>query len=204
LDGQHRLTAISELNEYELDGGYVESLVTFDADKECFHAIDQNRTRSNKDALFIAGFTYSHQLPAVVRLLEQYETGKFEKRLTNAKMIELANKYEDICESVSFGGSFVKTKLLSLSVAGACHYLFRQVSPEKTEEFFDSLRNGIGLKKGNPVLVLRDYCLRTKIRTHMGYQWLWMVIDIWNRCREGKSLYRLLPDAVIKRRARVI
>ena len=197
LDGQHRLTAISELN-----AGYIESLVAFNAKKEVFHAIDQNKTRTNRDALFIAGFSYSQTLPSIIRLLEFYTTGKkYGKNYTNAKIIDLANNYDDgIYESVSFAHKFNKRNALTVSVVGACHYIFNRISREETKKFFLALEGGEVLIRGNPLLVLRDYILRAKSKDHRAYEWVRIIVYVWNCCRRKKKLKILKAEPASKRR----
>lgn len=173
LDGQHRLHAIVLANKP------MTTYVARNLDRESFKTIDCGKTRSPSDFLKMEGFGATgvnlNVVAAAARIVMNFDkkTGRYFSRtekLSPTELIGFVDNHSGLIESAKRGQAM--QKIMSVSVAAGCHYIFSVVDPEKTHAFFEALHTGAGLSKGNPALTLRNrlMTLRTQKQAGSAYQ----------------------------------
>jgi len=188
LDGQHRLAACV------LSNTPFQSFVVEGADRSCFDTIDVGKKRTNADTLHVKGEKNYVTLAASLRLIDAYynETGLAEPKgqLSNIRIQELLNKHPNVRKSVArFSHPSCKT-LVPLSHVCAYHYIFSLIHSALADEFMDKVVTGVNLDKDDPVGVLRNKLIVTRLnnsqtnpRVLRAY-----LIKTWNAVREGRTI----------------
>lgn len=202
LDGQHRLEAISR------SGTGVHTFVVRGLQKDVFTTIDAGKTRNHGDYLKIAGHDGNTSLLAaagrismffgndgVFRVAGPTSKDKGAKRTGNKvspeDMVVYVEKHPGLSESVkkisnSFG------KIVPVSIAAGCHYVFSIIDMEKADDFFNALCTGEGLKFGNPILALRNRLIahRGDGRAGEGHRRMlvYYIVRAWNAYVAGEEL----------------
>ncbi len=154
IDGQHRLHAVME------SGIPIETLVMRDLPPEVQDTVDTGRKRRLADILKIEGYRDTHALAAAVNILYRYRSGlRIDYSQAGApsppQAMELIAKEPQIVDSVKMARVLAKHLHGPIGVFSAMHCVFVQVDPEPAEEFFEKLKLGEELAKGDPVLHLR-------------------------------------------------
>ncbi|HUU60155.1 MAG TPA: hypothetical protein VMZ50_11470, partial [Phycisphaerae bacterium] len=150
LDGQHRLWAVVE------SGATIRCLVARGVDKDMFLTIDRGKGRSLGDVL-----RKGKMLTSALQWVHRYDretmtagTGRANS-LTSKQAERLLVEQPDIEASLPHGEPL--RHLMPKAAAVFCHFAFAKAeSAEIADEFFRSLADGVGLKRGDPVLALRD------------------------------------------------
>lgn len=193
LDGQHRLAACVLANTP------FDSFVVEGADTECFDTIDVGKKRSNADTLHVKGEKNACTLAASLRVIYKYfnDIGDNPRdtynQLTNIEVQELLEWHPSIRKSV---GRFVAPSsraLVPLSHVCAFHYIFSMKDPELADEFMDKVVTGANLSENDPVGVLRNKLILTKLnksQTNPRHLRAYL-IKTWNAVREGRVIKSL-------------
>ena len=190
LDGQHRLAACVLANTP------FESFVIEGADSDCFDTIDVGKKRSNGDTLCVKGEKNYVALSSSLRVIHYYysEIGEGKKdvctQLTNIQVQQLLEWHPNIRKSVNRFVTPSSKSLVPLSHVCAFHYIFSLKDPELADEFMDKLVTGNNLSGDDPVSVLRNKLIvtrlnNTKITSKVLRAYL---IKTWNAVREGKTM----------------
>lgn len=169
LDGQHRLTAISE------SSGAFECLVIYDLDDDVFTTIDIGKKRNGSDALYINGHKNVHTLSALCRMIlstrlygNPYvsQTHASSNESISLTMIaDFADSDDFVHESASFAQSSKKiVKMFQNSNIAYAHYVFMKDSPSLAIDFFEQLENGEYLYRNSPAKALREMFINFAIR----------------------------------------
>jgi hypothetical protein len=97
---------------------------------------------------------------------------------------------EELEQSVRFANSSKARRVITGANVAALHYLFRQKSVTQVEQFFVDLGEGLGLKAGDSVHLLREKLLQAKRSEAKLERWfiLGLCIKAWNKRREGEDL----------------
>jgi hypothetical protein len=161
LDGQHRLQAVVE------SGVTIETLVVRGLPPEIQDTVDTGRKRRLADILRIEGYSDSHALAAAVNILHRYRNGlRIDYSQAGAptakQALALIEAEPGIEESVRSARRVTKQIGGPIGVFAALHCVFFQLDPEPTREFYDQLGEGADLKKGDPVLHLRNQLIRPR------------------------------------------
>ena len=159
IDGQHRLQAVVD------SGSTIETLVMRDLPLAAQDTVDTGRKRRLADILKIEGYKDTHALAAAVNILHRYRNGlRIDYSQAGApsgpQAMELIAAEPQITESVKVARVLAKHVPGPIGVFAALHCVFVQVDPEPTEEFYGDLKEGAELKKGDPVLHLRNQLMR--------------------------------------------
>jgi hypothetical protein len=184
LDGQHRLTAISE------SGVTIESLVVFGLPREAQDTVDTGRRRRLADVLKIERQPDPHALAAAVNLLFRYENGqRFDATRTGAptpeQALDLIARKPGIHTSVGVARHITHEIGGPLGVFAALHCIFTDVDPLAADEFFRRLDDGANLPYGDAVLHLRRHIIRPRHETHKPYYMAGLIIKAFNYWRSG-------------------
>ena len=169
IDGQHRLSAVvaanSPLKMLLVKGLCSESAVT----------IDTGKKRSLSDVLHMHGVQYRVVVSAFLNLNRKLELiwadesksiSSFVPRLTNAQGLETyledSQRIDSACRIASITCS--KFNRTNSAVTAALAYHTQDIHPEEFKIFNESLKTGIDLEKGSPVLALRNWLLANKMQ----------------------------------------
>jgi hypothetical protein len=154
LDGQNRLRAIV------LAGRPAIETIVRNVPEEAFMTIDDGKRKTAADVLHCNGFSNPRELGAAIRFLKLYEDGKIANpvavSLSNAKIVEIIRRNPTLTKSLEHIKIYKVSKILSAGIAIGCHYLFSRQDEFHADQFFARLGDGIGLKPGDPILLLRD------------------------------------------------
>jgi hypothetical protein len=157
LDGQHRLTACVT------SGHSFTAILVEGLQDEVFDTFDVGNKRALADILTDAKEINTALLAGAVRQLWQLENGFVKIRAATPSVNELLDTLErhpGIRTSVAYGNNF--RRLGSPSQLAALYYCFRLSNRELAERFIEKLVHGDELKRGSPVLALRDILVEDK------------------------------------------
>jgi hypothetical protein len=193
IDGQHRLSAVLEAE------APIETLVMRDLPIEAQDTVDTGRKRRLADILKIEGYADSHALAAGINMLHRLRSGlRIDYSQSGApsapQAIELIHREPEIVRSVTVARTVAKQVPGPIGVFIALHCVFFKVDPEPTEEFYQRLKDGAELQRGDPLLHLRNQLMRP--RKDRGYAQapatvMGMTIKAFNLRRAGRQVEKL-------------
>ena len=190
LDGQHRLAACVLANTP------FESFVIEGADSDCFDTIDVGKKRTNGDTLCVKGEKNYVTLSSSLRVINYYyseiQSGQKDAytQLTNIQVQQLLEWHPNVRKSVNRFVAPSCKSLVPMSHVCAFHYIFSLKDPELADEFMDKLVTGNNLSKDDPVSVLRNKLIVTRLNnTNITPKVLRaLLIKTWNTVREGRTI----------------
>lgn len=190
IDGQHRLLAIIE------SGESIRLLVAKGVRPEAQSVLDTGAARTYGDVLSMQGVENATHVAAIAKRLCKYESGFYNDGgnlvPANFEMADVITKHPGIHASASQAARLARG-VLTPSVVGMWHCLLTERDPYSAETFFTSLRDGIGLELGSPVLALRNRLDRDRqygLRVNEAEQGA-LIVYAWNAFREGRSLTKM-------------
>lgn len=155
LDGQHRLTALAQTDQT------IRFMVASGLPSDVFTYIDQNRTRSLKDALFIDGVINYVQVSPTIKLLHKLASAThMNVNPRHEVAVRLVHDYPDIITSVQYADKIHKEVNLPVPVIAVLYFLYNRHWPDKGHEFFELLAKPgkdewIAAKTSHPITKLR-------------------------------------------------
>lgn len=192
-DGQHRLEAIWQTGES------VPMMWTVGMDPSFFGKVDTNKTRNARDTAFIRGEADPSTIAATVKMLvildnfgpEAHVKYKSYK-VTNDKVDRSIEEMGDPLRVAVRDAKDLKKEIKKInpSAMATAMYLIRQRLPKddlRVVRFFDDLKYGANINKGDPVWHLRRLLLNN-FDARRGYnQWetLAYVLKAWNHRAKG-------------------
>ena len=190
LDGQHRLEAVVTA------GVSMRSVVVRGLPMEAQDTVDTGRKRRLADLLKIEGHTDPHGLAAALNMLYRYRSGQ---RLdpsrsgapTPQQALALIQAVPELRKSVRAARKLTNEIGGPLGVFGALHFIFSEIDPRATEDFFARLEDGLEMKKGDPVWHLRRSIVHTRRDRHYTqtpYYMAAIIIKAFNYRRAGKTV----------------
>lgn len=198
LDGQHRLTALSQLPD---SFGSIPILMVTGLPNDVQATMDQGKVRSAADQMTLSGLA-PHDPAVVAAAIRIYvlwsEKSLFldstKSRATNTQVVAWAseNPFE-----LNLLSEIVKHKLRRVkcrpSVTAAAMLIFHLIDPDDAKRFMHSLVTGENLAAGDPVLTLRDRLdrLKEERRRLSDRDLLAFFFMAWNAWRGGRKLTRL-------------
>ena len=190
LDGQHRLAACVLANTP------FDSFVVEGADSDCFDTIDVGKKRTNADTLQIKGEKSYVVLAAALRVIHYYyneigeNPGDAYTQLTNIHVQKLLEWHPGIRTSVARFPKPSYKALVPISHVCAFHYIFSLIDPNLADEFMDKVATGANLSEDDPVAVLRNKLILTKLNNlKIESKFLRAyLIKTWNAVREGRTI----------------
>jgi hypothetical protein len=114
--------------------------------------------------------------------------------ISNSKAIELLERHPTVRRSVDFIAA-VRSPM-SPSAAAFLHYKVAAADPDKADEFFQRLSDGIGIGPDGPTSAI--YRLRERLLSYLGHSRmhqadaLAIAIIAWNAFRAGKEIRALV------------
>lgn len=186
LDGQHRLSACVK------SGKSFHAIVVKGLNDEVFDTFDVGNKRSLAQILSDMGESNTALLAASVRQLWQLENRLVQARTVTPSVNEILDtleKHPDLRKSVSGGNSY--RKLGSPSQLVALNYCFIRASEARANEFNERLIHGDELKRGSPILALRDALIedRNNPKSRMPpAERIAITIKAWNAFWEGAEI----------------
>lgn len=166
LDGQHRLTALSE-TDLRFDFIFV-----LDAENDVFKTIDTGKNRNPSDILSIEKIKNANNVASTIRkVIEEFgtkrKTGKSGSvKISNTEVLDYYNKNsQEINEAVEFCHNLYskELKVITVSSAAAFLILFSRVHKQKAKSFIRELFNGVRESESNAAQTLRKRLLNYKI-----------------------------------------
>lgn len=185
LDGQHRLTAVAEL---ESEDGFPFLVVRgLETDTQMFMDIGKRRTVG--DQLGLKGIRNSNQVAAAVRLYLLWQTGSLfmnnntKSAITGGVVQEWVAANEAKVEFVN--GQMAMTRQLGAEPRVAAAFALRagELNSERAQDFLTGLHSLTGLEEGDALLTLHRRLMRVRrdeIRLHTRDQ-LALFIQAWNK-----------------------
>lgn len=161
LDGQHRLAAVLE------SGVAVKMAVARDVDPDTAVTIDTGRNRGPADHLAIWGIKSDVTVLAAAAVIAMKfdKKGKFTRlgiKVPPWEIIEYVEKHRGLQDSLARIPQSIG-KICPRSLCVALHYIFSSYfDATKAELFFDRLNTGAQLKRGSPILALRNRLMEMK------------------------------------------
>ena len=156
IDGQHRLSALRD-QELTLDLWVARGLT-----HEAQATIDTGSKRTVGDVMTMRGIPNAHTMAAALNVLHKHLIGEDGNRagyvsVTAPRALELYAEHQAIQESLTYAKRvYVNRPALAPGYAVALHYIFSLIDGDDANEFFDRLADGADLKKGSPILALRN------------------------------------------------
>lgn len=186
LDGQHRLFACV------LAGRPIVSMVVRGLPEDAFPTIDTGKPRTAADTLSRVGIKHYAAVAAALAVVHRIERGKgWTAKVTNAEISELLTQHPGIHRSVD---RYCKCAIMPGSTASSLHYLAHRRRPDLADEFWDRLLDGIGLRPGLPVYVLRNRLIQSitsNCRLLPEYTAA-IAIKAWNSTVQGRTDVKVL------------
>jgi hypothetical protein len=150
LDGQGRLKACIAA------GVSFTTLVARDLQPETFKTMDIGKKRNPSDTLAIAGEKNTTKLARALRFLLMYEHGSFTNAAYTPQQLEAClHRHPGIRYWITKKTQMYKVTGHGAVVLAVC-YLGSLTHPDSAEQFSLLLLEGAGLRRGSPVLTLRD------------------------------------------------
>ncbi|KKN35654.1 hypothetical protein LCGC14_0781510 [marine sediment metagenome] len=189
IDGQHRLAAII-MAKKPADTFIVRGLQT-----EAYTTIDQGWKRSHSQILAASGVKWASQVVSTSKFVWTYESDGviMKKRVLEISVdeVQLVLEYKpEINEAVKLIMENKLHRLLHGGIAAYTAWHLLKINEAKAIEFFNSLGDGANLKKGHPVLVLRDRLMKGKIEKTMwdNMEVFSFLVRAWNAFMAGKTI----------------
>ena len=218
FDGQHRLHACS------LAGKPFRTMVVRGVDDPAaFATVDSGRSRTMGDVLGVSGHANQNVMAAaalivyyaktkqltvtgpkgasvkghIKRLVKDSQFTGVHARVEPPKMdlLKFIEPYaEKLHDSIKFVQRAGGHKIAPITQLAACHFLFAEKSRESADRFIASLVEGAGLAKDDPILVLRERLLASKMSTTKLTRWAAMLLmwKAWNYMRSAQRVKRIL------------
>ena len=183
LDGQKRLRACIKANKA------FRTLVCRGVPPHAQKTIDTGETRTNAHHLEMMGEKYSTLLASALRYVSDYYSKTLLKRrhLTHIQVDEALAEHPKLREYVALYGA--TRPITTKSVLSTIHYIFSRIDTTDADIFMDGFTDGAGLKKGSPILALRNRIITNmsadKNKRLRNEQIFEMFIRAWNMYRKG-------------------
>ncbi|HEY9657995.1 MAG TPA: hypothetical protein V6C65_05990 [Allocoleopsis sp.] len=201
-DGQHRLRALVQAAEVGANVGNVhippnpkiklQFQVTYGLPPDIFPFLDNGLKRGPNTILALAGYTNTMRLAAAARLLYLYQNFEFKYwqgvKVSNEQVLETVNLTR-IDEYISPANPLGSIGII-VSAAAVGIYLCEEAYPEgDMPTFLDKMESGVSMKSDDPVLVYRNYAIRSKNHTGTlrrdSFNHLALFIKTWNDYARG-------------------
>lgn len=190
LDGQHRLSAITE------SGVTAPWLVNTGLDDAVFANLDTGRRRTGSDVLVIQGLSLyeARIVSAAMPMVMNYQFGQLPHssyRYPNYEMLDCWHS-DSLLQSTCIFVAALPHKMIPIAHAKAffLHWVFSQRDVPAADTFIEQLFEGDHLGKTDPVYRLREKLLIDRVerrQTDDGVQ-LHACIKAWNARRAGKAI----------------
>lgn len=195
-DGQHRCQAIADGPA----GVAYPTLVVFGVAPEAQETMDQGTRRGAYEQLQLAGVDADTTIAAAVRLLIRWDEGAFFRdwrtdNVTRDDIVAWAKQHPAAMARLREFGPRGYRHLFTVppSVALAIAYRLHEIDDEWACRFFDAVRDGEGLHRGDPSLALRKRLLRLVATREKQAErdWIAYFVMAWNAFRDHRDMVKL-------------
>ena len=198
LDGQHRLQAVI------LSGKKVEILTVRGLMPKTQATVDDGFKRNLAHVLDIAGEKHSTTLSFSLSLLRRWDNDTLNQVRSRSgrgprrdECVDMLQKYPGIRDYV--GHKFTTASKRTIGSAGlfaVCWYICSQNNKDLADFFFEQLATGVGLGASDPVYLLRERLLTSKLTKDPRHkldtlQKLTLISYAWNASVEKRPLKQL-------------
>lgn len=192
LNGQHRLMAVIASDSI------IEFMVVEGLPMNSQLDMDAGVKRQFGDQLRLDGVPNPFDVAAITRLVHGYDSGTLRQRGTTSysTLMRFLQEHADIADSVNPARAVYYQIGGRVSVLGAAYYILASApgAIEDAAAFFDALKDGVGLEKGSPILLLRNGIMQMTAATpgrrviFDQMTMLAVIIKAWNAWRTGNPL----------------
>lgn len=191
LDGQHRLMALSELD----DSVRITFLVVTGLEPETQMVMDQGVKRTTGQQLMLSGIKNANTVASSAKLYMVWSSGLLfrkssEWNLSTVNVQEWVAEHPEFVEFENEVHGTVSDVDASATVVTAALWGFAQIDRDASAEFLRLLASGAGLSEDSPILVL-DKRLRRIRRESVkisSRDLLALFIQAWGLWRTGKAV----------------
>lgn len=171
LDGQHRCMASvrRQLPFY--------AIVVRGLSEDVFDTLDGGRAQTIGDVLSSRGEKHATSLGGALRMLWQYDAGVPQLKtisVSNAELLRVLDSNPGIRESLQYTVNRSRG-LLEARIAAVTHFLSGWYNAAEADEFFDRLKDGVGLERRSAVRHLREKLIRNRTSKRDRLDW----VAIW-------------------------
>lgn len=197
-DGQHRLNAVVQ------SGASIKTIVIFGVYRESRFTVDMGKARSAADFLGMNGIKYETIAAPIAQMLFNYRKGFYrsvgqhgsarEAPLTKQMIVAEYDAHE---KEILAACRFVYQRKFCArhggSAIGLAYLLCRRKSPTDADFFFDGMATGEELKRGSPILALRNRLIEERQNRLRSHERLELILRYWNAWRENRTIKVRLP-----------
>jgi hypothetical protein len=188
INGQHRLTAVIET------GKPIISVVIRNVPPTSYITLDNAAKRRGSDALQSSGYLNSVSLSAAAVLFRRYERKMLDGMgargnlvLSSIAVEQTVKEHPGLADSVA--ATFVCYRVCGYhSAIALCHYILSGIDASAAKDFFYKLETGEELKKGSPILALRN---RARERDYSNDDLVLLIFKTWNSWRKDRHVLQL-------------
>ena len=196
LDGQHRLLVCAE-NETPF-----QTLIVYGLESATQDTMDTGKSRTAADVLAIEGYPSASNLATITLGVIRSERWGLRAAtygsstaypVTPRQVLARVKEDPNLVDLSRYAASIRKCGL-SAKIAGVLYYHFSKIDADDAQFFFDTLRDGDGLVRGNPIHTLREHllALRDNQRGKLNSTYMAaVVIKAWNKYRLGEECKQL-------------
>lgn len=193
LDGQHRLSAIVAA------GQPVRVAIARGVDTRAQVAVDRGASRTLGDDLRMAGHAHYNTLAAACALRMRWDEGSRSggafgvTRATWDDATEVLRRVPHFERSVAMCADHRLTKLVAGSVVAMCHSVWYEIDPQLADSFVEDLASGVGLRKRDPVLAVREKLIEaraSRVAFRKG-DLIAILMRAWNARIEGREMLKV-------------
>lgn len=198
IDGQHRLTALSELSDICLP-----MLVVRGLPPETQKVMDQGRKRTPGQQLYLSGIKDANLMASIFKVLLVWESGlmfrdhSLQRQITSAAIEEYIADHLDDLEFAQASSTMIRSIDAPPSVVGAFAVIASRVNAGDAHEFLAQLHSMVGMSVGHPVHTLdkRLRSIRKQSVKLSGRDYLALFIQAFNAYRQGRRITQFLRPA---------
>lgn len=190
IDGQHRCETVIATNIA------IETVIVFGPREEARYTIDIGKPKTAPNFLHMKGWTDTNNMSAMITLLLQYRaTGNIHHgydRPTKTEILEAAEGYKGLQESIDAVRDATKKKLGSRSVLAFCHYTFwKKAGREACDLFISQMIEGEGIRKGSPIYYCRERLIGMDRGTRAESR-AELIFKCWNAWRRNETITKVV------------
>lgn len=195
LDGQHRLTALSQCPA----GTVISALVITGLPTEAQSFMDLGKKRSAGDQLHLIGIKNSTYIASVIRVAIIFDEGMLFRNhnaslVSEARVMEYVEENPEEVQFLQANYSAINSILAPNSALGAFVLIARRQHPADAVEFLHQLHSLAGLETGDAVLTLdrRLRSIRSQQLRYSQRDYLALFFQAFNAFVDGRKISRFL------------
>jgi len=192
-DGQHRCLAVVKANKP------IRTAIMFGVNRESRYTLDMGSVRLTADFLKMEGAHNVNHAAAIAKNLNLHRRGfsawNAGSNIVSKVMVrqEFWNNEKEIMFALSAcDGKF--SKRIGLSALSTAYVLIARRNPAECAVFFQRLADGVGLRRGDQILALRNRFLQDNFAQTKGFRAqhkVEMIVKYWNAWRRGSTIQNL-------------